>query len=69
MYEFRKWGTGSSCYEVILKTSYSPLTKRFSYQSIGMVQKQGNQWVVLGKEHLVGKTRKAVADILAELKK
>jgi hypothetical protein len=67
MYEFRKWGTGSSFYEVILKTSYCRITKRFSYKSIGMVEKKGNKWVVVGKEHLTGKTRKAVADILAEL--
>jgi hypothetical protein len=67
MYEFRKWGTGSSCYEVILKTSYCRITKRYSYKSIGMVKKEGNKWVVIGQEHLTGKTRKAVADILAEL--
>jgi len=67
MYEFKKWGNGSSFYEVFLKTSYSPLTKRFSYKSIGMVEKQGNKWVAVGKENLVGKTRKEVSDMLAEL--
>lgn len=64
MFEYRKWGTGSSFYEVFLKASYSPLTKRFSYKSIGMVEKKGNKWVAFRNEHLVGKTRKEVAEML-----
>lgn len=67
MYEYRKWGTGSSCYEVSLKTNYCRLTKRYSYKYIGMVEKEGNKWVVIGKDHLTGKTRKEVSDILAEI--
>lgn len=66
MFEYRKWGNGSSYYEVILKTSYSPLTKRFSYKSIGMVEKQGKKWVAVGKEFLVAKTRKEVSEMLVD---
>lgn len=67
MFEYRKWGTGSSCYEVIVKTSYNPITKLFSHKSIGMVEKRGNTWVALRKEHLVAKTRKELAEILAAI--
>ena len=67
MYEFKKWGNGSSFYEVILKTNYDSRTKRFDYKSIGMVEKKGNKWVVVGKENLIGKTRKEVADMLKEI--
>jgi hypothetical protein len=32
-----------------------------------MVEKKGYIWVVVGKENLVGKTRKEVADMLKEI--
>jgi hypothetical protein len=67
MYEFKKWGNGDSYYEVILKTSYNPLSKTFDYKSLGMVEKRGNKWVAVRKEHIIGKTRKEVADMLKEI--
>jgi hypothetical protein len=66
MYEFKKWGNGSSCYEVLLLSDYNTITKTYRYTSLGLVKKEGSKWVAVGKEKIVGKSRNEVADMLAE---
>jgi hypothetical protein len=65
MFEFKKWGNGSSCYDVIVKTSYNPLSKTFKYKSLGMVEKQGKEWVTFTKPQMKAKTRKELAEKMA----
>jgi hypothetical protein len=64
LFEFKKWGNGSSCYEVIFKSDYYPLSKTFKYKSLGLIQKQGTKWVALHDGNQVAKTRQALAEDL-----
>lgn len=66
MFEFKKWGNGSSCYEVILKHDYNTITKQFRYKSLGIVKKDGAVWTVIGNESITGTTRNEVAEKLVK---
>lgn len=68
IFEFRKWGRGSSCYSAYVATYYNPLAERFDFKSIGLVEKKGSRWFGesdLGK--VEGATRKEVCEKLADL--
>lgn len=65
MFEYKKWGNGSSFYEVIVKTDYNPVSKMFRYKSLGMVQKQGKEWIAQGTE-LKAASRKELAERMLE---
>ena len=68
IFEYKKWGNGSSCYSAYLAVYYDVLTERYDFKSIGLVQKEGSKWV--GKSDLgkvEGTTRKEVSEKLAEL--
>lgn len=65
MFEYKKWGNGSSFYEVIVKTDYNPISKMFRYKSLGMVQKQGKEWIAQGTG-LKAASRKELAERMLE---
>lgn len=65
MFEYKKWGNGSSFYEVIVKTDYNPVSKMFRYKSLGMVQKQGKEWIAQGTG-LKAASRKELAERMLE---
>lgn len=67
MFEYRKYGNGSQCYEVFVGESYNEITKIVSYKSLGFVQKIGKQWEGLySNKGITGKTRKEIAAKLAK---
>jgi hypothetical protein len=63
-FEYRNWG--GSTYGVIWLYDYNPIARMFLRESIGMVQKQGKEWVVLGEENMKAKTRKELSEMMAK---
>lgn len=64
-FEFRNWGENT--YGVSWLYDYNPLSQRFLTESLGMVQKKGKEWFVLGNESLTAKTRKELANLMVEV--
>ncbi len=64
-FEYRNWG--ESIYGVSWLYDYNPISKRFLKESLGMVQKKGNEWFVLGNEGLTAKTRKELSEMMVEI--
>lgn len=60
-FEYRQWGKGF--YEVFWLHDYNPITKRFSYQSLGIAENHGTYWIAQGTD-LKAKTRKQLAELM-----
>lgn len=64
-FEYKKWGKG--VYDVVWLHDYNPVAKMFYTKSVGMVEKQGADWVAKDNPNLKAKTRKELAEIMARL--
>lgn len=61
-FSFRKYGNGSSVYEVFIMTKYNDIAKVAYYDVLGFVEKVNGEWVTESYGGLKAKSRKMLVE-------